>query len=167
MKISKSVPYSNPILFVERLDIEFYKKLFELDKLKKTGKIMLTLEEIIANSKDTREVKRALAVKMIIQGVSVKDIEDILQVSDSFISFCPLIYAEEGSEGLLLKYHGKKSDLDEESRKEVILFLETKKTFSVEELRDHLEEQYQVVYKSKQSYYDLLKKRRRVKLEKN
>ncbi|MDY6993616.1 MAG: winged helix-turn-helix domain-containing protein [Pseudomonadota bacterium] len=28
--------------------------------------------------------------------------------------------------------------------------------FSVEQLRDHLEEKYQVVYKSRQSYYDLL-----------
>ncbi|RKZ52641.1 MAG: hypothetical protein DRR16_19005 [Candidatus Parabeggiatoa sp. nov. 3] len=80
---------------------------------------MLTLEEIIANSKDTFDIKRALAVKMIIQGVSVKDIEDILQVSDSFISKWKVIYAEEGSEGLLLKYHGKKSYLDEEYRKEV------------------------------------------------
>jgi len=118
---------------------------------------MLTLEEIITNSKETREVKRALAVKMIIQGVSVKDIEEILQVSDSFISKWKLIYLEEGAEALLLKYQGKKSYLDEDSRKEIIFFLETKKTFSVEELRDYLENKYQVVYKSKQSYYDLLK----------
>jgi len=35
--------------------------------------------------------------------------------------------------------------------------IQSKKSFSVEELRDYLENEYQVVYKSKQSYYKLLK----------
>ncbi len=118
---------------------------------------MLNLEEIIANSKDTREVKRALAVKMIVQGFEGYQIEGILQVSSSFISKWKLIYEAEGAEGLLLKYIGKKSYLDEDSRQEVISFLKQKKTFSVEDLRDYLEEKYQVIYKSKQSYYKLLK----------
>ncbi len=121
---------------------------------------MLSLEEIIANSKDTKEVKRALVVKMILQGFLVKEIEGLLQVSDSFISKWKLIYETEGASGLLLKYKGKTSYLDEASRKEVIDFLKTKTTFSVEELRDYLEDNYQVVYKSKESYYKLLKKGR-------
>ena len=57
----------------------------------------------------------------------------------------------------MLKYQGKKSFLDDSTRTEVISFLQTKKSFSVEELRDYLEEKYNVVYKSKQSYYELLK----------
>jgi putative transposase len=67
-----------------------------------------------------------------------------------------LIYETEGAKALLLKYKGKKSYLTPEIRKQVVSFLMTKNTFSVEELRDYLENQYQVVYKSKQSYYDLL-----------
>lgn len=118
---------------------------------------MLTLEEIIANSKDYREIKRALAVKMIIQGLSVNKIAEILQVSDSFISKWKLTYESEGAQALLLKYQGKKSYLDEYSRNEVVNFLKTFSSFSVEELRDYLEDKYQVVYKSKQSYYELLK----------
>ena len=35
--------------------------------------------------------------------------------------------------------------------------IQSKPAFSVEELRDYLENEYQVVYKSKQSYYELLK----------
>jgi len=118
---------------------------------------MLSLEEIIANSKDSREVKRALAVKMIIKGFLVKEIEVILQVRRSFISQWKLIYETEGAKALLLKYKGKKSYLTPEIRKQVVSVLKTKNTFSVEELRDYLEYKYQVVYKSKQSYYDLLK----------
>jgi len=118
---------------------------------------MLSLEEIIVNSKDTREVKRALAVKMVFGGISVKEIEAILLVSDSFISKWKLSYETEGAGSLLLKYKGKKSYLDEGSRVEVVQFLQTKTTFSIEELRDYLEANYQVVYKSKESYYRLLK----------
>lgn len=118
---------------------------------------MLSLEEIISNSKDSREVKRALAVKMIIKGFLVKEIELILQVKRSFISKWKLIYETEGAPALLLKYKGKESYLSKANRKEVISFLKTKETFSTEALRDYLEENYQVVYKSKQSYYDLLK----------
>lgn len=81
---------------------------------------MLTLEKIIANSKEIIEVKRALAVKMIIQGLSVNQIEGILQVSDSFISKWKLTYDRYGAEALLLKHFGKKSYLDECARKEVI-----------------------------------------------
>jgi len=118
---------------------------------------MLSLEEIIVNSKDTREVKRSLAVKMVLSGISVKEIETILLVSDSFISKWKLSYEAEGASSLLLKYKGKKNYLDEYSRKELVKFIQTKTTFSVEELRDYLEANYQVVYKSKESYYQLLK----------
>jgi len=72
---------------------------------------MLSLEEIIANSKDAREVKRAVAVKMLEQGFLVKEIEAVLQVSDSFISKWKLIYQKEGAIGLLLRYKAKPSYL--------------------------------------------------------
>ena len=117
----------------------------------------LKLEELIKTSKEPRELKRALAVKMIMSGLKVKEIEGILQVSDSFISKWKLIYEKQGTSGLRLKYQGKKSYLDEKSRKEVISILKQKNNFSVEELRDYLEANYQVIYKSKQSYYELLK----------
>ncbi len=100
---------------------------------------MLSLEEIIANSKDAREVKRAVAVRMLEQGFLVKEIETVLQVSDSFISKWKLIYQREGAKGLLLRYKVKPSYLETASRKEVVSVIQSKETFSVEELRDYLE----------------------------
>ena len=118
---------------------------------------MVNLEEIITNSKDAREVKRAIAVKMLEQGFLVLEIKTVLQVSDSFISKWKLIYQKEGAQGLILRYKVKPSYLDAASRQEVISMIQSKETFSVEELRDYLESEYQVVYKTKESYYQLLK----------
>ena len=66
---------------------------------------MLTLEKIISYYKDSREVRRALAVKMLNNGLKVLEIEGILQVSDFFLKAkWKLIYQTEGGQGLLLRY---------------------------------------------------------------
>ena len=117
---------------------------------------MQTLEQIIDHSRDSRELKRALAVKMSRKRMKHQDIANLLQVSPSFISKWCLIYEEQGALALLLNYQGKLGYLSDDEKQEVILFLQQYSHFSVEQLRDHLEEKYQVVYKSKQSYYDLL-----------
>lgn len=117
---------------------------------------MQTLEEIINDSKDSRELKRALAVKMSQARIKHQDIAKFLQVSPSFISKWCLIYEEQGDSALLLNYPGKRGYLSDDEKQEVILFLPQQLHFSVEQLRDHLEEKYQIVYKSKPSYYDLL-----------
>lgn len=46
---------------------------------------MLKLEEII-DAPEGREIKRALAIKMNMLGFTKKDICDVLEVSDSFVS---------------------------------------------------------------------------------
>jgi len=117
---------------------------------------MQNLEQIIDYSRDARELKRALAVKMSQRRMKNQDIANLLQVSSSFISKWCLIYEEQGVLALLLNYHGKVGYLSDEEKQEVILFLQQQAHFGVEQLRDHLEEKYQVVYKSRQSYYDLL-----------
>jgi transposase len=81
----------------------------------------------------------------------------VLKVSDSYVSKWKIVYEKEGAEGLLLKYKGSKGYLCAESRKEIIGYIEECEHISTEELRDHIEEKYGVVYKSEQSYYDLLK----------
>jgi len=118
---------------------------------------MLNLEDIINNSEDVRELKRALAVNMRTEGTDVSAICGGLKVSDSYVSKWKIIYEKEGAEGLLIKYKGSKGYLSAESRKEIIGYIEKCEHISTEELRDHIEEKYGVVYKSKQSYYDLLK----------
>ena len=117
---------------------------------------MANLDEIINESKDVREVKRALSVKMVEQGIAPGTISELLNVSMQYVSKWKLIYQTEGTDGLALGYQGSQSYLNEGQREEVIAWINSHKTLSVEELRDYLETTYAVVYASKQSYYDLL-----------
>jgi transposase len=115
---------------------------------------MVKLEDIINHSTDPREMKRALAVKMVILRFVTDDICLLLEVSDSFVSKWKHRYEEHGANGLLLGYQGSQGLLTETERKEVIAYLNIHR-LSLEALRDYLEEQYEVSYKSKQSYYEL------------
>ncbi len=117
---------------------------------------MLTLEEII-DAPEGREIKRAIAVKMVVLGFKTKDVCDLLDASDSFVSKWKTIYENEGADGLRLRYKGSAGFLTELQRNQIIFHLKDKPHFSVEELRDLIERRYGVVYQSKQSYYDLLK----------
>ena len=117
---------------------------------------MASLDEIINESKDVREVKRALSVKMVGQGMTPGLISELLNVSVQYVSKWKVIYQVEGVGGLALGYRGSQSYLNEEQREEVIAWISSHQTLSVEELRDYLETTYGVVYASKQSYYDLL-----------
>lgn len=118
---------------------------------------MLNLEDIINSSEDVRELKRACAVRMYAEGADTDMICKGLNVSDSYVSKWKIVYEREGAEGLLLKYKGSKGYLSAENRKEIIGYIEKCDHISTEKLRDYIEEKYGVVYKSKQSYYDLLK----------
>ncbi len=52
---------------------------------------MLKFEEII-DAVEGREIERAIAVKMVILGFKTKDICDLWEVSDSFVSKWKTIY---------------------------------------------------------------------------
>lgn len=117
---------------------------------------MLELEDII-DSPEGLEIKRALAVKMIIHDFKTKEICSLLEVSDSFVSKWKTIDENEGAEGLRLKYKGGTGFLTESQRFEILFHLKDKPCYSVEELRELIERRYGVVYQSRQSYYDLLK----------
>jgi len=54
---------------------------------------MLNLEDIINNSDDVRELKRALVVNMSDEGMDVSDICKGLRVSDSYVSKWKIIYS--------------------------------------------------------------------------
>ena len=117
---------------------------------------MSKLEDII-DVPEGREIKRAIAVKMVDLGFKTKDICDLLDVSDSFVSKWKTVYENEGADGLRLRYKGGAGFLSESQRNQIIFHLKDKPHYSVEELRDLIERRYGVVYQSKQSYYDLLK----------
>ena len=111
---------------------------------------MLSLKDIIVSI--DLEAKRALAVQMYIEHYGVKDICDLLNVSDSFVSKWKIIYENEGADGLRLKYEGGLGYLTDLERGDVIFYFSDKPHCSVEEVRDHIDSNYGVVYKSKQSY---------------
>ena len=117
---------------------------------------MSSLDDII-DLPANLEVKRALAVKMILFDFKTEDICALLNVSDSFVSKWKIRFENEGAEALQLNYQGGKGFLTPDQRDEIIFHLRMQPHYSVEELRDYIEYHYGVVYQSKQSYYDLLK----------
>lgn len=117
---------------------------------------MRNIDEIINESRDAREVKRAICVKMALSGKGAVQISELLNVSAQYVSKRKGRYEEHGALGLLLGYRGSQSYLSTEQRQEVLNWIGLHETITVEAVRDYLEERYGVVYESKQSYYDLM-----------
>lgn len=115
------------------------------------------LEQLIKSNPEPRELKRALAVQMLLQGIKPAKISKILGVSAAFISKYKRIYALEGVEGLKLKHKGSQGYLLKRDRAEVVEWLRSQTQITVSRLENHLEERYGVKFLSKRSYYILLK----------
>jgi len=117
---------------------------------------MTDLDEIINQSKEVRAVKRALCVKMAVSEMPTSQICELLNVSQPFVSKWRTRYEAEGAAAVLLGYHGSESYLEPDGREAVLSWRGAQETISIEQVRDYLEEQYGVVYQSKQSYYELM-----------
>ena len=117
---------------------------------------MQDLDEIINEAQDAREVKRAVSVKMSAQGFSPMQICHVLNVSLQYVSKWKGLYETGGGAALRLGYRGRESHVQEAQREAILQWIGGQETLSVEALRDYIEEQYGVVYRSKQSYYELL-----------
>lgn len=113
------------------------------------------LQDFIALRPDAREVRKALAVKLVYQGYLYDEIQTILDVSRGSITAWKQAYEEGGIDGLRLSYKGRKSYLLSAQREEVLSWLQTKDIWELGELEYKLAFEYDVVYESKQSYYDL------------
>lgn len=119
------------------------------------------LDEWIKTNRDARELKRALGVKLALQGWAYRAIAEGLNVSTSFISKWKKRYESSGISGLKLSYQGAESYLTSQQREEVIEWLKAQKHWDLSELECYLIEQYDVVFKSPTSYYELLKAARK------
>lgn len=117
---------------------------------------MDTLSEFIASTTDARELKRALAVQMRQQGHPYQQIESLLLVSQSFIGKWQQLYRQQGINALKLGYWGTQGYLNDADKQAVMEWLRQRQTCQLEELIAHVELTYGVVFKSQQSYYDLL-----------
>lgn len=113
------------------------------------------LQEFIALRPNAREVRKALAVKLIYQGYLYEEIQTILDVSLGSITGWKQAYELQGIDGLCLNHKGRISYLTSEQKEEVLSWLQTKNCWELGELEYKLAFDYNVVYESKQSYYNL------------
>lgn len=118
---------------------------------------METLEQFIQSNPPTLELKRALAVQLSQSGHSYREIRDILQVSVGFITASRQRYEGSGVEGLRSNYWGTKGYLDAQQKQGVFRWLDGQDAWTLEEVIDHIEDEYGVVYQSLESYYALLR----------
>lgn len=113
------------------------------------------LSQLIQSNPDPRELKRALAVQMVIQGYTYYQIRDVLKVCIGFISKWKQHYQQHGVAGLRLRHRGSQGRLRPEQRQAVLQWLQQKNYWNLSELQEHVHQQYGVVFASKQSYYSL------------
>mgnify|MGYP001795621409 FL=1 len=127
---------------------------FLLEQNQKAERIT-QLTEFIQSNPDPREVKRALAVKMVLSGEAYSKISEFLGIHKSSITHWKQRFEIQGIDGITLGYKGSISYLTSEQKAEVISWLKSKDYWDLEELVTYLDEHYGVIYKSKQSYYNL------------
>lgn len=113
------------------------------------------LNSYIQSNPDGRELKRAVAVQMFLKGFKHREIGESLGVSSGFISKWTQRYEQSGVSGLKLGYPGSNGYLGPEQRQDVIAWLKLKYYWNLTELQQHIEQEYEVIFNSKQSYYTL------------
>ena len=114
------------------------------------------LVAFLSEKRDSREYRRALAVKLAYLGYAYDAICAMLDVSSGFVSQAKTAYEAHGTAGLALKYQGSLPFLSPDDRQAVFDWLKLQKTWSVAQLQAHIETTYGVVFQSRQSYYQLL-----------
>ncbi|MDS3860348.1 IS630 family transposase [Thermosynechococcaceae cyanobacterium BACA0444] len=114
------------------------------------------LNQFIDTCLDSREMKRALAVKMTLQGCTHSEIMALLQVSSGFITKWKQAFLLSGVNALKLGYKGKTGYLSDFEKQQVIQWLKQQNHWNLEELEAYILETFDVVYAAKSSYYNLL-----------
>lgn len=117
---------------------------------------METLRSFIQSNPRPQDLKRALAVQMVEKGHRYRQIQDILQVSIGFITSSKQRYQAQGIAGLRSNNWGTQGYLSTQQKKEVMLWMSSQEVWTIEEVMEHLEDEYNVVYRSRQSYYTLM-----------
>ncbi|NER07898.1 MAG: transposase [Okeania sp. SIO3C4] len=103
------------------------------------------------------EAQRGLCVHLDQLGYSSGQIQEILQVSQSYVSKWVTRYKKTGLEALPTQYKGKPSYLSEGQKAELLTHLSAQDSYSLSQLVAYIRENYGVVFKSQESYYQLLR----------
>lgn len=114
------------------------------------------LKQFIQTTRDTRELKRALAVQNTLDGQRWATVAQALGVGRDFIGKWRRRYRQQGVSGLRIGYKGSQGYLRPEARQQVMAWLHRQSSWSVEALQQELARTYGIHYQSKQSYYALL-----------
>jgi putative transposase len=109
------------------------------------------LESFIKSDIDARELKRAIAVRMALEGKLYQEISKMLGVSEFFVGYWKKIFKAQGVEGIKLGYKGLQGYLTERHTDVVVEWLKNKQYWNLEELVTYVEQEFGVSYKSKQS----------------
>jgi putative transposase len=115
------------------------------------------LEFFVKSNPEARELKRALSIKMAIQGHPHNFISQLLGVSKFFVSHWKKVFKVNGIEGIKLGYKGSRKYLTVEQIEETKEWLSSREYWHLDELVNYVFIEYGVTYKSKQSYYDIFK----------
>lgn len=99
---------------------------FLLEQQQESEKIAI-LTEFIQSNPEARELKRALAVKMALEGELYSNITKLLGMHKSCITIWKKKFESKGLDGIKLGYQGSSSYLTPEQRVETITMLQTKK----------------------------------------
>lgn len=113
------------------------------------------LKEFIRSTKSSWELKRALSVKLSLEGSSRKTIKSILQVSQTFITMSLQRYKDGGVEKLKQQYKGTVGYLSKEEKAKIKKHLSEKDAWDLDGLKKYLKNEYGIEYKSGQSYYEI------------
>ena len=115
------------------------------------------LNTFIKTLQDPREIKRALSVKLCQQGYPPTEVSRMLDSSASYVSKWNKVYREQGLPGLRLAYKGSVGYLTPAQRQSVLAWIRAQTHWEIATLCTHLQAEYGVLYKSRQSYYALFK----------
>ena len=119
---------------------------------------MPTLEQIntfLDTTKDAREYKRAMAVKLLLLEFAPRDIAELLLVTESFVSKWKKLAFDHGVTIFVLKYHGYQGYLSSEQRQSITQQIKTQPIATIDELITFIRTTYRIEFRSRQSYYDL------------
>lgn len=118
---------------------------------------MEELQECIRTTRDVRELKRALAVQNTVAGRPRAAVAAELGCSVAFVDKWRWIYDRQGVAGLRLGYKGSTGYLTPHQHEEIRAWIQGQSTWDVLTLEAHIAQRYGVRYKSRKSYYALLK----------
>jgi putative transposase len=103
------------------------------------------LAQLIEETRDVRELKRAVSVKLGEAGMATEAIGAVLQVTPRAVRKWRWRYEREGVEGVAVRNRGSEGYLSIEQRQEIEEWLGAQETITVEEVRDEIEARYGIV----------------------